>query len=324
MNETPFINALRSKEASLFLGLSKQEGDLSLWAEAFKDTIKERGDLSVVEAGGALSLVEEALGGASLFTQEPLVIIWGVDKWNAAFQKTVMDRLENFSGKACFLGLKLAKNTKLYKFFQEKAQVLDLSDEKPWEVQKRLSHELVHQAHLLGKSLELNLAQSLVQHCSCRLLLSTELQKVAMYVGDREQITREDLQAVGFLSSEYTQWQLMDALLHQDLHSALLFFNELLEQSPAPMLLASLRTQAQNALMLWQFDHSHQKEKMTQHFPYLKGNILSKKLEALRKVGQPFLRGLLIDIHEADHGFKEGQAPEHLVKRFLAKRAAHV
>jgi len=92
--------------------------------------------------------------------------------------------------------------------------VLDLTQEKPWDRQKRLQQWLVERCSREGKKISLQLATEIIEACGSDMMLAEqELLKVITYVGARISLQPEDCKAVGIRYTMPTGWQLADALL---------------------------------------------------------------------------------------------------------------
>ena len=92
--------------------------------------------------------------------------------------------------------------------------VLDLSQEKPWDRQRRLQGWLIEKALEEGKKMSASVAEEMLTACGLDiLLLEQELSKVICYVGDRSQLVSEDLVQLGIQHKLPTGWQMAESLL---------------------------------------------------------------------------------------------------------------
>lgn len=109
------------------------------------------------------------------------------------------------SGKSC---------EPLYLAGKKEMVALDLSQEKPWEREKRLLSWLVGEAKKQQKQLSPDAASYLLQSVGPdRAFLEQELNKLLCYAADRTDITLKDIKAIGSSERSETVWQIAEALV---------------------------------------------------------------------------------------------------------------
>jgi DNA polymerase-3 subunit delta len=92
--------------------------------------------------------------------------------------------------------------------------ILDLTQEKPWDKQRRLQQFLMERCLKEGKKISPQTATELLDACASDIvLLEQEILKIVAYVGERNFISSEDVRKVGSYYSMPTGWQMADALL---------------------------------------------------------------------------------------------------------------
>ncbi|MFZ4100126.1 MAG: hypothetical protein ACOYKZ_07380, partial [Chlamydiia bacterium] len=180
-----------------------------------------------------------------------------------------------------------------------RGEVVDLTQEKPWDREGRLARSLSEQAHQLGKVLPADLAVALIRRLGPEHpALEQELAKICLYAGQRHQIQEADLFAVTEVAHQETGWQLGEAVLAHDLGRALQLADHLLVAHDQPMgnLLGQLRYQMEQGLALLQL----QKESFSKIYPHLKGKRLEQLQQCVRRLGNTRLEGMLLKVIEAE------------------------
>ncbi len=104
--------------------------------------------------------------------------------------------------------------SELYQKGKKDMIVLDLSDEKPWEKERRLQDWLIEQAKQQQKTLSSDVVQYLMQHLGPDLAtLDQELAKLLCYVGDKTRVELEDAKAICTTRDLFTGWQLAEKIV---------------------------------------------------------------------------------------------------------------
>lgn len=92
--------------------------------------------------------------------------------------------------------------------------VLDLSEEKPWEKERRLQEWVVLQARLAQKNLHPDVLHYLFEHVGPdAATLDQELAKLICYVGEKPQIDLKDAEAICGTRDLFTGWQLAEKIV---------------------------------------------------------------------------------------------------------------
>lgn len=219
---------------------------------------------------------------------------------------------------SCFLLLSassLSKHSSLYKWAEKEGIVLDIAPKKPWEKAKQLLHWLLNQALLVKKHLSHPVAEQLVSWSGgSYAVLQEEWQKILLYVGDKREICAEDIAAIGVDSSLQTPWEIGDALFRGDIETALRLGRHLLQESQALFpLLRQLRGQLETQYQILYFSESGQEEEIGKQFPYLKGTLLTKRLQAARQYGKKRLHQGMLLLDQGEMRLKNAEIEEALL-----------
>lgn len=168
------------------------------------------------EGGGcSLEQVVAQLNTLSLFGKRPLIILEGLDK----FKKGELPPLVAYLARPSpfsFLILSAATfkaHQELYQKAIKEVILLDLSEEKPWEKEKRLRAFLLQEAALSKKALAPDLISYLLAEVGPDMAtLSSELFKLITYVGERPSITLADARKISSGEVALTGWQIAEQI----------------------------------------------------------------------------------------------------------------
>ncbi|NGX61498.1 MAG: hypothetical protein K940chlam9_00984 [Chlamydiae bacterium] len=203
-------------------------------------------------------------------------------------------------------------------------QVVREKIEKPWEKERRLAEWLVHKAASQGVVLREPIASALVKGVDANGLLS-ELEKLICFVGERREITLDDLRKIAISTPHETLWQFGDAILSRQTTEALKIGKILLEGEGGSIfsLLAQLRTQFQTARKTLSAFAEGGREEVTRLYPYLKGGLLEKKLSLFQKYGPARLAKALILLFETEVEAKNSHLDPLVLLEILTVKMTH-
>lgn len=155
-----------------------------------------------------------------------LVIVRGVDKLG----KEALDILVDYTADPspttvlAIAGAKLAKNTRLYKAVEKLGGLLERKVEKrntPREVERLFSAK--------GKRIDTDAAELLVSSVGFDLRkLSVEVSKAVAFVGDRDTVTKSDIEQVASTTAPTSVFELLDALANRQCARALRLFSDMM------------------------------------------------------------------------------------------------
>lgn len=126
----------------------------------------------------------------------------------------------------------LDKRTGLFKLLSEKVITVDFEPSEDASVRLGLAVTMIAEmARELKIQLEPDAAQALAENTNAVLArIRTELEKLATYAGDRERITRADVEALVIADQKYSVWELSGMLASGDRQSAMLFLESLFRE----------------------------------------------------------------------------------------------
>jgi DNA polymerase-3 subunit delta len=204
--------------------LSEQELLVEQALTRLKARIGERADLDFnmqVFAGESLHIddVIVACNTMPFASDLRLVIVRSVERLTKESQDALVDYIQSPSPSTvlALAGAKLAKNTRLYKAVDRMGGVVDRKLEKrefPAVVRRMFGEH--------GKHVSVDAAEGLVSAVGYDLRrLGAEVDKAVAFVGDRDEVTREDIADVTATTAPTSIWELTEALGDRDCRRAL-------------------------------------------------------------------------------------------------------
>ena len=217
----------------------KAAGDFGL------ETIDGRVD-NASQAVSALKQVDEALNTLAFFGGGKTVWLKNANFLGASRTGEARDVVEQLEALGALLKRGLApgftfvisateidKRRSFYKTLEKSGQIATVGGSHQWG--KDETHQVeafaLAQVKAHGKEIEHDALQALIALTGGNYgALASELDKLATYIGDRKEITRPDVAAVGSASAESIVWDLSDAIGARDLKKALQVLSRLLFQ----------------------------------------------------------------------------------------------
>lgn len=228
----------------------------------------------------------DALQSPSLFGGDAVVLLDECEE----LKKKDVEKLSGFLEKNAlcgylFLGSK--GKTPLSKIVEKVGVVLDMTEEKPWDKEKRLAESLSEIAKKEGKRLSPDAIPLLFERLGMDIsLLTQEIFKLSCYVGDRLTIERSDIFRISSTTSSHTLWQMAEEIVWEGRGS--------FDASMFPGIIFSLRPQLQLGLKITTLlEDGIPLQEWTPYFPKMWPRTLEKRKEqAVRKGASYFKNGL--------------------------------
>ena len=224
-----------------------------------------------------------ALESPYLFGGEPVVLLDECDKLPKKEAETLADFLQN-PHQAGFLLLGAKGKTPLAKAVEKRGVILDLSDEKPWEREKRITETLFERAKSAGKRLAPDAAPLLLERMGADAsLLQREMEKLICYVGERTTIERSDIFRISSASRTHTIWQVAEEMIWEGGGGK--------EPVPFQGLVPALRSQLSLGLKIASLlEQRASPEEWGSFLPRMWPKTLEKRKDQVLKKGAPFFR----------------------------------
>lgn len=194
--------------------------------------------------------------------------------------------------------------SKIYKFVSQNGKCIECNkprtkkDVAPWVVSVAKQH---------GKNISVLNANYMIQTCGAdKLMLYNEMQKLVDYIGERDEITKEDIESVGIRTLETIIFDLTDCLGSRNISNSLKFLEELLEQKePIQKILIMIAKHFKSLLItkVCLNENRNVADELNTKFPF----IVNKYKEQARRFTREELEQVLVDLAELDMDSKLGK-----------------
>lgn len=227
----------------------------------------------------------DALYSPSLLGGEPIIIL---DEFEKVGKKELQPLLDQ-PLPPVYLLLGSRSKTPYAAAIEKLGVILDLTEEKPWDKEKRISEELATVAKNAGKRFTPEALQLLLDRTEKDLALYlSEVEKLICFVGEKEIIEREDVLRISVVSRSHTLWQTAEEVIW--------------EGKPFPPidsvsfhgLVPLLRSQLQIGLKIAALiEMQCPADEWGKHLPKMWPKALEKRSPVAARLGSPFFkRGL--------------------------------
>lgn len=212
------------------------------------------------------------------------------------------------------------KNTNFYKEIDASGILLDVPELKPKEKASAMLNVLREKATALGKTIDPQVCNLMINQLGTdQALLHNELEKVICFVGDRKNISAEDIRAICGTVPQESIWQFGDALFKKDAPSALRMVHGLLSDGTHFLsLLRQIRSQFQTKYQVCSILASGGSfADIEKQFPYMKGFVLDTNVRMAQGYGLESFKKAMIAIDEAELAAKNSQTSSELSAEIL-------
>jgi DNA polymerase III subunit delta len=249
---------------------------------------------------GLLEELINELNTTSLLMGRQVLYLDGIDKLKKNGLATLAEYVADPSPFAyLLLGASSSKNLgDLYAKGKKELIVCDLAAEKPWDRKDRLKRALVDEATKAGKRLYGDAMEYLFENIGLNVPgLEQELVKLITYVGDRREITLQDMRILCGTQKSMTPWQLAEAIVWKE---NLPHTEEPIDLGMLLSLFSQLRLQLQQGLILAVLvERGATQEEIVHYLSTIKSAVLDKMLPIVKQRRSTFFKhalDLLFDI----------------------------
>ena len=223
-----------------------------------------------------------------------------------------------------FEGGSLTAASTFYKKAEKAGVIVEIAaPEKAWEKEKHVAEWLPMMAAEEGKKFHPQAALALIHNMgSDKGALYQELQKLLCYIGERNEITADDVSAISLSFNQETIWQLGEAIFKDDASSVLRITKGLMQNGSALIpLLRQIRSQFQTEFQISSIlANGGGTEEVSAAFPRLKGTFLSKHIQAAQYYGYQRFKNGIIEIDKTEVEAKNSNTdPEILAELLMMK-----
>jgi len=254
--------------------------------------------------GGDLELRDlfDALQSPPLFGGEPLVILDEAEKIPKKNLQLLSDQMAAYSGKAGgYLLIGARSKISLAAPIEKEGIVFDLTDEKPWDKEKRLAEELSDRAKNAGKRLLPDAVQLMFERLDKdAALLKNEIDKLICYVGEKTTISREDVLQISAANRTASHWQMAEEIIWEGGSPSL-------DPNSFHSLLPALRSQLHLGMTLATLiEEQYPAEKWNSFLPKLWPKTLEKRSAQAAQFGSRYFSKGLEKIFEIEQLSRSG------------------
>lgn len=229
--------------------------------------------------------VMEALDRPALFSPQSVVIVDDAEK--KLLEELSVHLKEPRSFGYLIMG---SKHKSSFRFFEMQGVILDLTDEKPWEKEKRWTEQLHEKARGAGKRLAPDAALWMIERLDRdAALLASEMDKLLCYCAHKSRIDRSDVESICSASRTHTLWQIAEDLVWGRIFRA--DAADMREPSFFYGLLASLRQQLMLGIKM--LDLCQCKVPLAEwpsRFPKMWPKTIEKKAQIAQRFGIDYFR----------------------------------
>jgi DNA polymerase III subunit delta len=258
----------------------------------------------------------------SFLSKQQVVWIQGADKLKKNVAETIENQLERIPRSHYLLltAAALPKNGSFFKKCEKLGVVLDIADVKPWQKEKKLIDWVSARLLEERKTISHQACQHLVKYAGeNQALLAQELDKLLCFIGERKEVTLQDVSLICTHLPSDTGWQLGEAIFKRETASALRICKSLLGEGSALLpLLRQIRSQFQTEYQVCSLlSQEGAPASITQEFPYMKGPILERHIQMAQQYGIERLRLGLMALDTAEMQAKNSSLDHHLLAELL-------
>lgn len=318
----------------VYLVLSKESFERKTAVDALVAALKKgekEGALSVQTFDGdklAIQQVMSELHTLSFFAKKTVVIITNGEKLTkpsmapleAYFEKPSRDAYLIISAES------VNRSTNFYKKGEKAGIILDIPEAKQWEKEKSVAEWIRQRVASEGIGISPAAIQLIQKQAGTDLgLIDGEINKLLCYIGERKEVTVQDVGAICASVNIETGWQLGDAIFRRDAASALRITKALLGDGvPFLALLRQIRSQFQVKYQIASLMASGgTPEDVIRQYPYMRGQLLEKNIQAATQYGVERFRKGMLKIDHTETQAKNSQADEGFLAELLIATIAH-
>jgi|GEM_PF-644764 len=285
--------------------------------------------LSSSGAEGPFSVVIENLSTRPLFSSHVIVKLSEASD----LKKKEREILEGFILKPSEFAFLILATSSLKEFSDvcSKAKndvvVLDLSQEKPWDRQKRLQQWLIERCLKEGKKISQQVAVELLDGCGPDIMLvEQELLKLIAYVGERPFISSEDLKKIGVNYVLPSGWQMAESLVWEGRSP---IKDPAFDLSDLLPLLGQVRYHLNLARQFaFHLSQGSSREEIAKLFPQVRQNSFDKYIQLSTSHHLPFFDDALkilfkIELLSKNSSLSAGFIWEYLVAQIAQSKTTH-
>lgn len=260
----------------------------------------------------------DELEGFGFFSEKRYIVLNNCDKLPKA-QTELLEKYftsPNTRNVLVLAAANLNRNTNFYKKGEKTGILLDIPEEKPWEKERSIQEWMRQHVAKVGKRLDPRAAEAIVKQVGPdHARVNSELEKLYCYVGERPDITLQDVGALTTCVNVENIWQLSEALFLRNPLNAFRIGKGLLGDGTALIaLLRQLRTQFQTEFQICSIlSNGGTPQQVTAQFPYMSGQILERHLKQAQAFGLHRFKCAMLLIDQTEREAKNSSTDSELL-----------
>ncbi len=262
--------------------------------------------MSKMSSSSSMKEITESLCSPSLFGGQNVVIIDELENFKNQDIQLITSHVKQ--NKILGFVIFAARNKKsfltLFNEIDKRGVVLDLSQEKTWDKEKRLSNFIVEKCARAKKSITPEaIAVVFSQIGTDMSAIENEIDKVSAYVGEKYLIEKKDILEICSLSNTSTIWQIAEEMVWDDPFASI-SENYIVDSVFFHSLVIALRYHLQEGYKM--AEAIEKKLVLADIFPALRPKALQKRKEKALACGSGYFKEALKSLFEIDLQSKSG------------------
>ncbi|HHT50323.1 MAG TPA: DNA polymerase III subunit delta [Eubacteriaceae bacterium] len=171
----------------------------------------------------------------------------GESKGSEREAEDIANYLTNISPTTCLVfwqSKNVDKRKKLYKTINKYGKIIEFDRLKPYQLEKWLKNRIIRKGKTIKKSVLLlfieNTGYLLKNSLKTLMDIDNEVDKIINYIGNRKEITKEDIDSLITRSLENDIFRMVDAIGKKDKITALRLLNEMLKGGESPFMILNM------------------------------------------------------------------------------------
>lgn len=253
----------------------------------------------------------DALASPSLFGGDPVIVLDEAEKMG----KKEISQIADLVAKSQIFGTLVCgarSKAVLGPAFEKTGVVFDLTDEKPWEKEKRLAEEIGEKALAAGKRLAPDAMALLFERIGCdAAFLESEIDKLVCFIGTRPTIERSDVYRISSMSRTSALWQTAEEIVWEG-------ECPLVDASSFHGLIPALRSQLQTGLKIAELAASNTpRDEWSAFLPRVWPKLIEKRIAQVAKLGPRYFQNGLDLLFQIEVLSRTGTSHEETLLDFF-------
>lgn len=194
--------------------------------------------------------------------------------------------------------------SKIYKFVSQNGKCIECNKPKS---KKDIAPWVISAVKQYNKNISNQNANYMIQTCGAdKLMLYNEIQKLIDYIGEKNEIQKEDIENVGIRTLETIIFDLTDCIGARNISNTLKFLDELLQQKEPLQKILIMISRHFKSLLITKIclnENRNVADELNTKFPF----IINKYKDQARKFTLEELENVLVDLAELDMDSKVGK-----------------